>query len=251
MQKPSINTLELTNVCNFKCPYCQNQYKDGERKVGFISVSLVKKLIKEKAFKNTSYLELQQNGEPLLHPYFVEIVDLLSKEVPFLGLSTNASSCQKEKLEALKNLSLITISVHPQTLTEDIIRCLKIFNSEDKTKVRIQTLDNNWHSVEREKLEGFSNVSFDNYDIRVFGENYNQKKYCSDLHYSVSIQWDGDVVPCCNFVGKQFVMGNVLNSTIEEVWKNRLNKPIGYCNTCKTPSPFSRRLNFLTDCLNS
>jgi len=64
------------------------------------------------------------------------------------------------------------------------------------------------------------------------------------LSASVTVQWDGDVVPCCNVVGKQKVLGNLYKEPLEVIWEKHDKKIFDYCKTCLAPSPYLHRLNF-------
>lgn len=71
----------------------------------------------------------------------------------------------------------------------------------------------------------------------------NSKNGCSWIYYSVVIQVNGDVVPCCRDVNGDFVMGNILRQEFNDIWngvdfinfrKNMRYKKneINICNLC-------------------
>ena len=252
MQIPSINTIEFTNACNFNCAYCQRNNEDGKRPIAFLDPSLVRKLIGEGAFENTAYIEFQQNGEPTLHPQFAELVTMIREQVPYIGMSTNATFIRKADeamLHAVRSMDLITISIHPQTRLEDIINVSQALE-DSRTRIRVQMLEEETYDIDMGALSCLRNISIDNYPLRVFGCNYGKKRFCADLHYGVTIQADGDVVPCCNVVGKQKVLGNVCKDSLADIWANSDHKMFEYCKTCRTPSPFAHRLSFFDTSIN-
>lgn len=66
---------------------------------------------------------------------------------------------------------------------------------------------------------------------------------CSWIYYSMTIQANGDVVPCCRDAKGDFVMGNLLTQSLDEIWngeqfrafRERLHKnqrQIGICKLC-------------------
>ncbi len=69
---------------------------------------------------------------------------------------------------------------------------------------------------------------------------------CSWLYYSVVIQVNGDVVPCCRDPKGEFVMGNLLNQDLEEVWngkpfvefREQLHKDQSKISICKLCSSY-------------
>jgi len=42
---------------------------------------------------------------------------------------------------------------------------------------------------------------------------------CLNPWMSVSVQWDGDVVPCCFSAGKDIVYGNLYDMSLKEIWQ--------------------------------
>ena len=249
---PAISTIEFTNACNFNCHYCQRTNEDGLRKNGMLSVPLVKAMALRGDFANTVYTEFQQNGEPTIHPKFNELVEVVKSVVPYVGMSTNASfmKFKHNPIEGVKLMDCITISVHEETKQEEIEDVLNALKNT-KVRVRVQTLNNQVHSINVDKLKNEYGVFVDDYEIREWQTDYGHKDFCIDVKTSVTIQYDGDVVPCCNVVGKQKVIGNVHNQDMTEIWKTYDKAMFSYCRTCKTPSPYAKRLNFFAETMNN
>lgn len=252
MKKPAISTIEFTNACNFTCGYCQRYHEEGMRKVGMLDIKLVEKMVERGDFENTIYIEFQQNGEPTLHPKFTELVKLIKTAVPYVGLSTNGTyhKFKNNSKEGMALCDTVTLSIHPETTQEDVDLTVRhlVFKG---VKVRIQTLEHNPYNLNIRQYEKFEGVFIDNYDIREFGGKVYAPKFCIDTKTSVTIQHDGDVVPCCNTVGKQKVIGNVNDESIESIWGRYDKKMFDYCSTCRTPSPYASRLDFFSKTLNS
>lgn len=247
---PHISTIEFTNACNFTCSYCQRYHEVGKRKVGMLSVELVKRMIKNGSFDNTIFCEFQQNGEPTIHPHFEEIAKLIKTVVPKVGMSTNGTfhSFKHLKGKEIDYLDAVTISVHPETTEEDIDKTIGMLKN---CKIRIQTLSDYVYKLNINKYKGVSGIYIDNYELRDFNKTYKAPKFCLDVLASVTIQWDGDVVPCCNTVGKQKVYGNVKNKSLKDIWASADKTMFNFCKTCNTPSPYAKRLEFLSNTLNS
>ena len=245
MNIPAISTIELSKACNFNCSYCQRNNDDGSRKSGHMSLDTVQRMIEWGDFDNTFYLELQLDGEPTLNPNFNEIVKLLKDAVPYLGMSTNASfmNFKHRPHVGVAELDAITISVHPETKNSDIFEVCSYLDSY-KTKVRIQTLAGVTHNVSLDSFKHFKNVSFDNYPLRVWGKKYGKKNFCADLNSSVSVLWNGDVVPCCNDYSGENILGNINYEALPGIWREYSKTFTHACKTCATPSPYIRRLNF-------
>jgi radical SAM protein with 4Fe4S-binding SPASM domain len=62
-------SMELTNVCNLRCPECSSGSGKMERERGYMDIDLFKKVIKELSpylYNTNMYFQ----GEPMLHPLF-------------------------------------------------------------------------------------------------------------------------------------------------------------------------------------
>ena len=72
-------------------------------------------------------------------------------------------------------------------------------------------------------------------------------RYCSIIFETVSILANGDIVPCCYDIGGQFVVGNVFENSIFDIWENqeyiefrkdfRKGKYNNLCLSCKNVIP--------------
>lgn len=45
--------------------------------------------------------------------------------------------------------------------------------------------------------------------------------YCKWIYYSITVTWEGDVIPCCRDVDGMLTMGNLLQEKISAIWNNR------------------------------
>ncbi|MDX8378169.1 MAG: radical SAM protein [Mariprofundales bacterium] len=126
--------FEISGFCNAKCPWCVTGNSPDK---GWSSLRIVseqdfhaKEKIREKPFidvdvfanaidhmlelnmigKDTC-INLYNWGEPLIHPRFNEIVNVLLERNLFFGLSTNASHLVKLNNNAMKKLMRLEISM--------------------------------------------------------------------------------------------------------------------------------------------
>ena len=88
LQKKSLvaATIELTNVCNFKCKHCYL----GDSKSCFLDVDIVKRIIDELK-KLGCIMLLFTGGEPLLHPNFADIYIYAKLKGFIITVYTNGS----------------------------------------------------------------------------------------------------------------------------------------------------------------
>lgn len=86
---PVTISVEPVNFCNLSCPECTAGNGNLSRNPGQMDANLYANFIKE--IKNyVSYLTLYFQGEPLLHPQFIEFVQLATQHRIFTASSTNA-----------------------------------------------------------------------------------------------------------------------------------------------------------------
>lgn len=100
--------IEITKNCNLKCPYCF--YSKGEKSTNnFFTLESLAKLLNE---FNKANVFLLTGGEPLLHPDFLKIINIL-KDRGDVTVFTNGTLLE-EKLfndDFLKSIEFIYISI--------------------------------------------------------------------------------------------------------------------------------------------
>ena len=99
--------LEITDACNLNCPFCT--YEKGH---SFMSLDKIEDYIRQiKPF--CSYIYLHILGEPLLHPDFEKILEILDDNEMNLQLVTNGTLLDKYP-DLLKHpcLRKLSISLH-------------------------------------------------------------------------------------------------------------------------------------------
>ncbi len=88
----------LTDICNFKCPYCR-----GMKNKGNLDYNYVKKVIDYWCIKTPLKNIRLSGGEPLYYPYLFEIVKYAkSKGIEHIAISTNGSSSLKNYKKLIK-----------------------------------------------------------------------------------------------------------------------------------------------------
>lgn len=99
--------LEITNSCNLNCPFCTNE--KGNNFLSLEEIDVYVKQIKE----YTDYIYLHILGEPLLHPNFNEILDILDQNNMYLQLVSNGTLLSKyPNILSHKCLRKLSISIH-------------------------------------------------------------------------------------------------------------------------------------------
>ena len=82
-------SFEPTTSCNLRCPECPSGLRSFSRPTGMLTDGLFKKTIDE--LKDTlTYLLFYCQGEPYLHPRFLDLVQYASQKGIYTATSTNA-----------------------------------------------------------------------------------------------------------------------------------------------------------------
>lgn len=272
---PLLVDLELSSLCNLKCPMCYTISYEFKQKVntGYMNFELYKKVVDEIAGKVPS-LRLSLRGESTFHPKFTECITYARekgiKEVSFL---TNGSQLNRENFIRIMKAGATWITLSIDGLKEEYERIRKPLKFEEtlnrikeikRIKEEYQThqpvikIQGIWPSI-RNNPEAFYNtfapyvdfIAFNplidfhrNPDDKLFIEDY----YCPMLYQRLVIGSDGQVMMCSNDENNLHVIGNVNTQSVFDIWHgeelNRIRelhkKPQGYrevdiCRLCYLP----------------
>lgn len=238
---PEVYQIEVSSACNYNCKMCPRKLMPRKTNTPFIPVPLIKKILREGELDRSYFVELQMSGEPLLHPRLLDIVSLIKSAKPnlLLGLSTNGSKI-RGKIDALKLLNYITVSVDSISnyelirkgrrtsfnLISDIFFLLDNLDL-DRTVVDLQLIELEGWEEELQKVKKiFENI---NVNIRTVPDCFRtmfdtpdklpvKTEPCINPWLSVSIQSNGNVVPCCFCFGDDNILGNIEKQTLMEIW---------------------------------
>jgi len=271
---PEVYQIELTNSCNLSCDFCAR--KTMKRPVGYLKLDLIRRMIKNRDFDNSYYVELQMAGEPLLHPELGKVVAMLKDINLVVGLSTNGILIDK-KIDELAKVDYITVSVDSvdketyerlrkgakyERLHENIKLLLETYSY---LRVDLQIIEFTGRDVRAETSKLHEMYSeYSNVVVRTVkdcsisqreGLKAEKDTLCLNPWSSVSIHHDGDVVPCCYDFDKSYVYGNLYEDTLKDIWHSDRTKKfrdshtkrcyIGICKYCYIKSPVFLHMSML------
>ena len=261
--------VEITNFCNLSCSFCSKDSLPRKE----MSVNEFKKIIfKIKDYTDSLYLHVK--GEPLLHSKLDEILNICDENKLKVCLTTNGTLLDKQKDFLLKHhIKQINVSLHSENKIHDYFE--KVFCTCDelskKTTIiyRIWTLPTldldkistnivekiNAHyklsteivnKIKKEKnIEITDNIYLDkDYEFK-WPKINNEKSYvgtCLGTKSHIAILVNGDVVPCCLDSAAVIKLGNIFNSSLEDILESDLFQMIheGFknreivCDLCKS-----------------
>lgn len=108
--------FEPTTSCNLRCPECPSGLRSFTRATGMLDVDFFKeKIIEMKS--HLAYLTFYFQGEPYLHPQFLEMVDFAASHRIYTATSTNAHYLNDAQAKAtiLSGLHRLIISIDGTT----------------------------------------------------------------------------------------------------------------------------------------
>lgn len=238
--------VEITNICNMNCSFCPNT----TRKKDTMSVEAFEHIAKQ-IINYTDYVYLHVKGEPLLHKHLQEILDICSRYNLKVNISTNGTLL-KEKYELLKEIRQLNVSLHSfenqdknmlnTYLNEvfDVCSILansgviiryKLWNVQDEQKVN--DINNNILEAINSRYNTSIENTVYNKDQKIAENTYLSIKApfkwpdmegkkqlettCYGLRNQIAILVDGTVVPCCVDNNGDIKLGNIFESSLEEI----------------------------------
>ena len=134
MKITTINTIEISSLCDNNCEYCPAQSQSKHRITGLMKQGVFEKAISWVKYYCTQGSQLELNlfgvGEPTLHPQLAEFVAYARHKLPFrqnIHLNTNGNRMTREIARDLKNagITAIDITAHHAKSAAKTIRYFK------------------------------------------------------------------------------------------------------------------------------
>ncbi|VVB59250.1 Coenzyme PQQ synthesis protein E [uncultured archaeon] len=249
---PSLQ-IEPTNYCNSDCICCCSSR--STRKKGYMDLHLFKKIIDDAAQIRIKKIHLYLHGEPLLHPQIVEMISYIKSKNLGIHISTNGMSLNKEKIEnilrtGINSADLLTFSIYgySKDIHEKIMRGVKhdvvlknIFDFiELRNKLHINgpaietalfIIPENYNERDPftkywqgkvDHITVYENISeyFSNFG-KMVPLNIHRDHTCLHLWERMCIYWNGDVTICCADINGEYIVGNLENQSIKEIWNSK------------------------------
>ena len=249
---PQITNIEVTNDCNLNCRFCSREAVYKHRGIGYMSLKKFH-VIRYKCSSQFRHPRLFLHGEPTLHPDLAEMVALCGiVGAKSIGITTNGVLLDEElfinlvnsglnvlgfsfegtskadyehlrrggnydtvkrnievacKLNAELNLGVkITVNIIDNAITHRGLECFKQHygNLDGCSGVTVSELGTWAGTKNNDDLEGAESI------------HYPRIGFCAAPWFTASIQWNGDVVPCCAWLSDR--LGNIFEDSLENIW---------------------------------
>lgn len=256
--------VEITTICNRNCTFCPGTKRPLQR----LSMEEFQ-LIVEKLKGVTKYLYLHVMGEPLTHPLLPEFVRYASKQGFLVSITTNGTLLHKRGQELIDSgVYKVNISVHSfeegsnEEYEKYISECIRFADLSSKSGVlTVLRLWNKGYDAGRnidtlamlkayfkteEWMQGGKGARIRNKLHLEYGERFEwpdmekedcgSNVYCYGLKDHFGILCDGSVIPCCLDREGEITLGNIFDSSVEEILSNKraLAMKQGFKNRCAT-----------------
>ncbi len=270
---PSLQ-IEPTNYCNARCICCSTAGSSRVR--GYMDFDLFRSIIDDAAKVGVQRIHLYLHGEPLLHPRIVEMIGYIKLSNLAVHLTTNGMLLDGQRAEAILRSGVnsadhmvVSILGGSREVHEGIMKKVNhdvvIANTSGFTEARTRlgvngpvietmfyTMPENEHEeeqyfeywrgkVDHARLGGRISHSFARQEGITIAP---RKQTCKNLWERMTVFWNGDVTLCCEDVDGDWLLGNLRDSSIREVWncerllsikeihRKRRFQDLPFCNKC-------------------
>ena len=217
--EPFIAWLEInpTELCNRTCTFCPRVDPDDYPNQNLnMTVTLAKKMADELfELEYQGSVAFSGYGEPLLTPNIEKIINQFGDIN--VEVVTNGDPLNKKMIKDLYDAGLNTLVTSMYDGPFQIDKFKKLFKdagiSEDKYVLRER-----WFGED----EDFG-LLLTNRSGTVNGGNQpavNPMKRCFYTHYSMVVDWNGDVLLCTQDWNKKVKFGNIYSNTLLESWQS-------------------------------
>ena len=244
----SILTVEIntTELCNRTCVFCpRHDPKVFPNRNLHMTTKGAEHIAKELGKNNyKGKISFSGFGENFLNPKFDRIVFRFRLYVPnaTLECNTNGDKLTKEYAKKLfdAGLDLLYINLYDgieqMEYFDDIMQSAMIPSS--KYKYRMHYNEEDYGLFLNNRGGNIDWIGIDESDVKsLYG------KVCYYPFYKMFVDWNGDVLFCSNDWGREHIIGNLQQQTLEEVWfskpmkkiRNKLargNRSHSPCNKC-------------------
>ena len=240
-------TLEPFDHCNLKCPYCPVALIDRRSAVKLMTREHLDKILGDlKTIDFAGSICLNLFNEPMAHDSTYEVAEEFQAALPKASIwfNTNGDYINRKSIERLAKLGLKRIVVTLHTTTEhpytDQQQITRISQFSARTGVAL-TVEKFRPGIDMRLGGAFKGLKITVKSVNYLEHGVNRGSAMEDIpvvddretpcdrpFHDLTIAWNGNVYPCCQFVEgfadhAQFVVGNIGEvSTIYELYCNEM-----------------------------
>jgi radical SAM protein with 4Fe4S-binding SPASM domain len=236
--KPLFSFIDInpTELCNRTCEFCPRfDPKIYPNQNLHMDIDIAHKIREELEELNwTGSINICGNGEPLLHKDIVGLVSALGDKI-HVEITTNGDFLTIDLIKQLYNSNLDYMVVSMYDGPEQLEFFTKLFDDSgiDNSKY---ILRDRWYKEDEE----YGLILTNRAGTFSWNKRMGMNKQCFYMHYSLQIDWNGDVLFCIQDIyGKTRTFGNVSTDSLLDIWtSNKINnyrKLLGEGKRTKSP----------------
>jgi radical SAM protein with 4Fe4S-binding SPASM domain len=245
--KDSVSYIEFetSSMCNRVCHYCPNAQVDRRSHNIIMDEAVFNKVIGELAEIDYDHIiNMSGYNEPLADHGIVGRIATARRMLPnvYLRIHSNGDYLKRDYLEELRDagLSNIQVSIHRQPHEPFSMEA-----AVDRVHKMTERLGTGEPIIQASATGVTASLPFGGLDVNMFQidyENYGLNRAglldgvgqqivgrtdpCTLPIYLFTIHYNGNVMPCCHFVGdnenhQQYVCGNVADSSIFDIYSSK------------------------------
>jgi radical SAM protein with 4Fe4S-binding SPASM domain len=263
LPNPISMQVDPASLCNFKCAFCPTGdprlIKQSGRAQVFMKLELFEKIIADISTfeRSLKVLKLFKDGEPMLNPDFITMVEIAKRErkIERVETTTNGSKLgpgMNERLVA-SGIDRVVVSIEGVSAEryrsfarvnfdyEAFVEKLRhLYSIRGAMKLHVKTVAQNLDYAigeDRKFFDTFGPICDGIYientvaswpqfsvagavdkNIDAYGRKTVHKQLCPYPYYSLSINADGIVSPCCVDWNRELALGSVATESLLDIW---------------------------------
>jgi radical SAM protein with 4Fe4S-binding SPASM domain len=216
-------SINPTEMCNRKCHFCpRTDPKIYKNQRVHISKETIQALSKE--MKKNNYLgkvSWSGFGEPMMNPELLELVSIIRDENPdaIQEINTNGDYLKGDvnKIDELYDAGITYIIISLYDGPEQLEEYKKLFEKYDPSTYALR--------ISYYEISDFENFSNRAGAVKVNVENIPKyrKNKCFVPFYKLQIDWNGDILVCCEDwfrLSKKLNNLNINTHSLKEIWES-------------------------------
>jgi radical SAM protein with 4Fe4S-binding SPASM domain len=242
--------IEPTNYCNLNCMCCPVDRM--QRKRGYMDFDLFNKIIDEASAIGVKRIHFFLHGEPMLHPRIIDMIRKIKTNGMGMSMHTNGMLFSREEIRDILNsgvnsgdyfiFSILGFSkeVHQKIMRgvnhDRVIKnVLEFLALRKQQKVNGPIVDVIFYgmpencSEEAQFVEYWRDIVDHVHIAKEISTSFAKyktgpksipvrKRTCKNLWERMTIYWNGDVSICCEDLDGDYVLGNLREKSIKEIW---------------------------------
>jgi len=252
---PAMVVLKITNVCNLECIHCPykiiSKYKDYKPR--YMEWKLYEKIVREVARYEGVVFRLLCDGEPLMHPRFLEMI-MLAKEnkISPVNFITNGVLLNEQLAKAIIDIGVEVVEISLDAFSKETYESIRkgsnyelVMNNVHKfieirnkkganTKIMVSIIVQPESEKELEIFKRYWEGRADRVITRVYTSigglvdrsklrisNEGDRWPCPQLWRRIFINHDGLAEFCVEDWNDETAIGDVNDEDIQEIWQSK------------------------------